>query len=155
MNETKNFRKFLSSCIFQILSEEWNNIFYLKSKSFSAVSSSAMPFFFVVNFKIMIILIWQTYQYVWMLLILLRMLRAFYNNGNSEVHDGLVLKKIFWQNISQILRSSHQRWFQACIFIKKETLAQVFPCEFCEMCEHLFYRTRLGDCFSSTTNTLL
>ena len=37
---------------------------------------------------------------------------------------------------------------------KKETLAQVFSCEFCEISkntffteQHLFHRTRLGDCF--------
>ena len=155
MNETKNFSKFLSSCIFQILSEEWNNIFSFKSKSFSAMSSSAMPFFFVVNFNIMIILIWQTYQYVWMLLILLRMLRAFYNNGNSEVHDGLVLKKIFWQNISlKYSEAATRGGFRPASWLKKRPWHRCFPVNFAK-CEHLFYRTHLGDCFSSTTNTLL
>ena len=33
-------------------------------------------------------------------------------------------------------------------FIKKETLAQVFSCEFCEISKsNFFYRTPLGDCF--------
>ena len=32
--------------------------------------------------------------------------------------------------------------FEACNFIKKEALAQVFPCEFCEISENtFFYRT--------------
>ena len=32
--------------------------------------------------------------------------------------------------------------FQACNFIKKETLARVFPCDFCEIFENtFFYRT--------------
>ena len=36
----------------------------------------------------------------------------------------------------------------ACNFIKKETLAQLFFCEFFEISENpLFYRTTLGDCF--------
>ena len=33
-------------------------------------------------------------------------------------------------------------------FIKKETLAQVFSCEFCEISKNnFFYRTPLSDCF--------
>ena len=33
-------------------------------------------------------------------------------------------------------------------FIKKETLAQVFSCEFCKISKNtFFYRTYLGDCF--------
>ena len=32
--------------------------------------------------------------------------------------------------------------------LKKETLAQVFSCEFCEIFEHLFYRTPLGNSFN-------
>ena len=36
----------------------------------------------------------------------------------------------------------------ACNFIKKETLAQVLSCEFCEISKNTFsYRTPLGDCF--------
>ena len=37
----------------------------------------------------------------------------------------------------------------ACNFIKKETLAQVFSCEFCEISKNTFHKTRLGDCFFS------
>ena len=36
---------------------------------------------------------------------------------------------------------------QAGNFIKKETLSQVFSCEFCETSKNLFYRTPLDDCF--------
>ena len=37
---------------------------------------------------------------------------------------------------------------EACNFIKKETLAQVFFCEFYETSKNtFFYRTPLGDCF--------
>ena len=47
------------------------------------------------------------------------------------------------------LRSSHRRcsmWPQACNFIKKETLTQVFSCEFCESFKNtFFYRTPLVD----------
>ena len=31
--------------------------------------------------------------------------------------------------------------------IKKETLEQVFSCEFCEISKNTFYRKLLGDCF--------
>ena len=35
----------------------------------------------------------------------------------------------------------------ACNFIKKETLAQVFSCEFCETSKNTFFTECLGDCF--------
>ena len=51
------------------------------------------------------------------------------------------------------IRSSHQRCSlkkgvlrnlpQACNFIKKETLRQVFSCEFCEISEHTFFTKHL------------
>ena len=31
-------------------------------------------------------------------------------------------------------------WPQACNFIKKETLVQVFSCEFCEISKNTFFR---------------
>ena len=46
-------------------------------------------------------------------------------------------------------RSSHHRYsiikgfFRACNFIKKETLAQVFPCEFCEISKTTFFTEHL------------
>ena len=40
------------------------------------------------------------------------------------------------------IRSSHQRP-QACNFIKKETLAQVFSCEFCEIFYNTFFTEHL------------
>ena len=37
---------------------------------------------------------------------------------------------------------------EACNFINKETLAQVFSCEFCEISKNtFFYRGPPGDCF--------
>ena len=43
-------------------------------------------------------------------------------------------------------RSSHRP--QVCNFIKKETLVQVFSCEFREISKNTFsYRTPPGDCF--------
>ena len=42
------------------------------------------------------------------------------------------------------LTKSTGKHLQACSFIKKETLAQVFSCEFCEISKNtLFYRTPL------------
>ena len=45
-------------------------------------------------------------------------------------------------------RSSHQRWlqgycFKACNFIKKETLAQVFSCEYCEISKNTIFTENL------------
>ena len=74
---------------------------------------------------------------------------------NIEVAQTCSVRKVF----SEILQKSQentcarvsiliklQAW--ACSFIKKETLAQVFSCDFCEISkEHLFHRTPLGDCF--------
>ena len=40
------------------------------------------------------------------------------------------------------------RNFAACNFIKKETLAQVFSCQFCKISKNTFsYRTPLDECF--------
>ena len=35
------------------------------------------------------------------------------------------------------------RKIQACNFIKKETLAQVFPCEFCQISKNVFFTEHL------------
>ena len=44
---------------------------------------------------------------------------------------------------------------QACNFIKKETLAQVFSCEYCEIPKNtFFYRTPLDGCLSETNKEL-
>ena len=32
---------------------------------------------------------------------------------------------------------------EACNYIKKETLAQVFSCEFCEICKNIFFTEHL------------
>ena len=42
-----------------------------------------------------------------------------------------------------------------CNFIKKETLAQVFPCEFCEISKSTFFYRTPGGCFSSDCLNLL
>ena len=36
---------------------------------------------------------------------------------------------------------------KACNFIKKETLAQVFSCEFCEISKNTLFTEHLDDCF--------
>ena len=39
----------------------------------------------------------------------------------------------------------------ACNFIKKETMAQVFSCEFCEVVKNTFFTEEaLGDCLCAT-----
>ena len=52
-----------------------------------------------------------------------------------------MLQLCYDKNSRQTL--AHHR-LEACNFIKKETLALVFPCEFCEIYKNIFYyRTRL------------
>ena len=69
----------------------------------------------------------------------------------------LPLKHEHW-NISQVIIAVKRtclnplmhipKWSDTINFIKKETLAQVFSCEFCEIFKNTyFYRTPLVDCF--------
>ena len=44
----------------------------------------------------------------------------------------------------------------SCNFIKKEALAQVFPCEFCEICNNTFFlQNTSGGCFCRCNATSL
>ena len=45
----------------------------------------------------------------------------------------------------QIFRSSHRRCPETCNFIKKETLSQVFSCEFCEVSKKTFFIENLRE----------
>ena len=64
--------------------------------------------------------------------------------------EGVLYEKMFLE-ISQNSQENTRAFLmkpEACNFIKKETLSQVFSCEFCEISKkHLFYRTPLGDYF--------
>ena len=66
-----------------------------------------------------------------------------------KVATGSVLrKKMFSKNL--------QIYEKTPVPTKKETLAQLFSCEFCEMFkEHLFYRTPPGDYFRTVKSKLL
>ena len=61
-----------------------------------------------------------------------------------EIHIKYVKRKL-----PTIKKKGIQKKPEACNFIKKETLAQVFSCEFCEISKNTFYRTPLDDCFCS------
>ena len=41
---------------------------------------------------------------------------------------------------------------QACNFIKKETLAQVFSCEFCEISKNIFFAEHIWTTASNKVN---
>ena len=69
----------------------------------------------------------------------------------EAANGGVICKKVFLE-ISQnsqentCSRVSFLIKLQACNFIKKGTLAQVFSCEFCEIPENNFlYRTSLDE----------
>ena len=79
----------------------------------------------------------------------------------SRYHHGIIksshqrcsVKKVFleisWNSQENTCaRASFLIKSCTCKFIKKETLAQVFSCEFCEISKNTFsYRTPLDDCF--------
>ena len=44
---------------------------------------------------------------------------------------------------SQKFRKIHRKTLKACNFIKKETLAQVFSCQFCEISKNIFFTEHL------------
>ena len=52
------------------------------------------------------------------------------------------MKKGFLENFAE-LTGKHLRRPQAYNFIKKETLAQVFFCEFCEIFKNIFFTEHL------------
>ena len=51
--------------------------------------------------------------------------------------------KIFKKETSTIKKKGIQKKPEACNFIKKETLAQVFSCEFWEISENTFFTEHL------------
>ena len=61
----------------------------------------------------------------------------------SNIRKYLIVFEIFWNISKGIHRSSRSGVFckkgVTCNFIKKETLAQVFSCEFCEIFKNTFF----------------
>ena len=53
---------------------------------------------------------------------------------------GVLWKKVF----SEISQNSQENTCASCSFIKKETLAQVFSCEFCKISKNNFSTENLG-----------
>ena len=67
---------------------------------------------------------------------------------SEAANRGVLCKKV----LLEILQNSQENtcaslFFQACNFIKKETLAQVFSCEFCEISNTYSYRRPLVAAF--------
>ena len=93
----------------------------------------------------------------WLLCFLLRKLQ--YNQKNKIENGMLNVRLLFRERIytfrelsvnfevQRVFRRSHRRRSikkGACNFIKKETLAEVFSCEFCEFCKNTS-----GGCFQN------
>ena len=68
--------------------------------------------------------------------------------GFRSSHQRYSIIKSVFRNFAK-LTGKHlcQSLFLILFFIKKETLAQVFFCEFCEISQYTFYRTPPNDCF--------
>ena len=70
---------------------------------------------------------------------------------STEAATGGVLRKTMFLKISQnfqetpVPESLFYKGFrpQACNFIKRETLAQVFSCEFCEIFKNIYFQEHL------------
>ena len=69
-------------------------------------------------------------------------LYTFRKESPEAVTGGVLLEKVFLgilQN-SQEKYLCHSLFFtKACNFMKKETLAQAFSCEFCDICNNIFF----------------
>ena len=59
--------------------------------------------------------------------------------------------KFIGKHLCQSLFFNIKLQAEACIFIKKETLAQVFSCEFCEISKNIFFTEHLGATASKDT----
>ena len=56
-------------------------------------------------------------------------------------------KKVVLRNFAKFTGKQLCQRPQACIFIKKETLAQVFSCEFCEIFKNTLFTSPPDECF--------
>ena len=57
----------------------------------------------------------------------------------THIFYGLGLLILFRSSFSGLLTDGEAKKPQTCIFIKKDTLAQVFSCEFCEISKNTFF----------------
>ena len=55
-----------------------------------------------------------------------------------------VLQKAVLRNFTKFTGNTCVRKPKACNFIKKETLAKVFPCEFCKISKNTFFTEHLS-----------
>ena len=68
-------------------------------------------------------------------------LRNFAKFAGKHLCQSLIFNKVVGVSLFFNFLISFQP--QACNFVKKETLAQVFSCEFCEICKNLFFIEQL------------
>ena len=68
-------------------------------------------------------------------------------NGYRSSHPRCSLKRLFLKILQNLLESTCAKVF--FLIIKKETLAQVFPREFCEIFRYLFFTEHLRATASS------
>ena len=74
--------------------------------------------------------------------------------NDAKLYVNMNLKSYFKQNSEAVFQRCSVKK-EACNFIKKETLAQVFSCEFCEISENtFFYRTPLVAASQNSRYTL-
>ena len=76
------------------------------------------------------------------------MLKSLAENDRSSLPEVLFYEKNVLQNIEkftgkQLCQCLFLNKVEACDFVKKETLAQVFACEFCEIFKKTFFMENL------------
>ena len=64
-----------------------------------------------------------------------------FENGPSKICGRQPLQNLNWYNL---LRQTISLQIEACNFIKKEALARVFSCEFCEIFKNTFFTKHLS-----------
>ena len=73
---------------------------------------------------------------------------------NKWMSVGTHLNRIKGSSCTQSYLTALAQFSGACNFIKKETLTQVFPCEFCEISKSTFFTEHLWATASGTSNVL-
>ena len=110
-----------------------------KTQSFSELPGNSSLYLSIETFLI----IWYKYSYKksWEIIVYFGL----------EAATGGVLWKIMFL---KILQNSQENTCVAWSFIKKETLANVFSCEFCEISKNTFFTEQLRATASVWSNTL-
>ena len=76
--------------------------------------------------------------------------QSFDRSGKRSYNNAIIAKKKLLFTITKTITAKHDTFNinqrqspEACSFIEKDSLAQMFSCEFCEISKHTFFTGRL------------